>query len=88
MFQTAPVDMCAQNPEAEAYPSIEGSRPVLAVAVWTLVGQLGTALTVQSSGQLDLAFIGTTDGDLLKVSMCTLIYITLKDVETLTADAR
>ncbi|XP_025108033.1 plexin-A2-like isoform X2 [Pomacea canaliculata] len=64
---TAPVDMCAQNPEAEAYPSIEGSRPVLAVAVWTLVGQLGTALTVQSSGQLDLAFIGTTDGDLLKV---------------------
>nr|KAG5704612.1 hypothetical protein BaRGS_031876 [Batillaria attramentaria] len=61
------VDMCAQGDVAEAYPSMEGDRPVVAQGVWTLSGQLAKAVTVQSSGQQDVAYVGTADGDLVKV---------------------
>lgn len=61
------VDMCAGGLVAEAYPSMEGDRPVVAKVVWSLPGQLASAMAVQTSGQQDLVYVGATNGDLIKV---------------------
>ena len=65
--QSADVDMCASGDVAEAYPSMEGDRSVAASVVWTSPGQMATTVALQPSGQHQIAYVGTAQGDVIKV---------------------
>ncbi|XP_076468636.1 plexin-A2-like isoform X2 [Babylonia areolata] len=64
---SADVDMCASGDVSEAYPSMEGQRAVVATGVWTLPGQLATAVSLQTSTQHQVVFVGSSGGDVFKV---------------------
>lgn len=60
-------DLCATSEAAKDIPSMEGQQPVVAKVLWTLPGQMATAVAMQRSGQHSVAYIGTADGELIKV---------------------
>ncbi|KAL8618189.1 hypothetical protein ACOMHN_059196 [Nucella lapillus] len=67
---SADVDMCASGLVSEAYPSMEGRRAVVSSGVWTLPtdhGSMATALATMTSGQHQMAFVGTRNGEVFKV---------------------
>ncbi|XP_076447881.1 uncharacterized protein LOC143284775 isoform X2 [Babylonia areolata] len=64
----ADVDRCGMpRQDQEAYPSLEGQRPVVARSLWALAGQRATAVTVQGTDHRLLAFVGTATGQVIKV---------------------